>query len=117
MKLNGGAVIDAKSVEPSEYLPNKGVFHAGLLGAWRGDGLGLYFGRIEPGAAIAREIHPETSETLVILAGNAICLCGDVEMALSAGQVLHIERNVTHGLRNVGASDVEFLVIGVPDFA
>ena len=78
--------------------------------------IGLYFGRIEPGAEIAREIHPATSETVYILAGRAVGLCGEAEVPLEPGQVLHVDKNVPHGLRNAGATTLEFLVIGHPDF-
>ena len=115
-KLKGGVVFTAPAVTPSEYLPNRGVFLAGMLGKERGDGFGFYFGRIEPGCAIAREIHPETSETVYILAGDAVGLCGESEVPLRPGQVLHVDKNVPHGLRNAGTSVLEFLVIGHPDF-
>lgn len=115
-KLPGGAVFTADEIDASEYLPNKGVFLAGMLGKERGDAIGLYYGRIEPGAQIAREIHPLTSETVYILHGDAVGLIGDREVPLKRGQVLHVEKNVHHGLRNAGAGVLEFLVIGHPDF-
>jgi mannose-6-phosphate isomerase-like protein (cupin superfamily) len=115
-KLPGGVVWNAPEVTPSEYLPNRGVFLAGMLGKERGDAFGLYYGRIEPGAQIAREIHPETSETVYILNGDAIGVVGDREIPLRPGQVLHVEKNVHHGLKNAGSSVLEFLVIGHPDF-
>ena len=55
-ELDGGNVFTVSEIAPSEYLPNRGVFLAGILGKARGDGFGLYHGRIEPGCAIAREI-------------------------------------------------------------
>lgn len=114
--LKGGVVFTARDVSASEYLPNKGVFLGGMLGKERGDGFGLYFGRIEPGSAIARETHPDTSETVYILEGSAVGLCGDEEIPLARGQVLHVDKNVPHGLRNAGSGVLEFLVIGHPDF-
>jgi len=114
--MEGGVTFTVKDVEASEYLPNKGVFLAGMLGKARGDGFGLYFGRMEPGCAIAREIHPETSETVYVLSGSAMGLCGDKEVPLGPGQVLHVDKNVPHGLKNVGSGVLEFLVIGHPDF-
>lgn len=115
-QLTGGVVFDPATMDPSEYLPNRGVFLTGTLGAARGDAFGLYYGRMEPGAAIAREIHPETSETVYILSGEAVGLVGDVEVPLTAGQVLHVDKDVHHGLRNAGDGPLEFLVIGHPDF-
>ena len=115
-KLEGGVVFTAREVQSSEYLPNKGVFLGGMLGKDRGDAFGLYFGRMEPGCEIARELHTETSETVYILKGEAIGLCGEREVPLAQGQVMHVEKNVPHGLRNAGQSVLEFLVIGHPDF-
>ncbi len=111
-QLTGGVVFTPAQMEAEEYLPNEGVFLTGILGRARG----VYRGRMEPGAAIARELHRETSETVYILSGEAMGLVGDREVPLSAGQVLHVDKDVHHGLRNVGDSPLEFLVIGHPDF-
>lgn len=114
--LEGGAVVTASEVEASEYLPNKGVFFAQLIGRAHGNGFGLYRGRIEPGCGIAREIHPETTETIYVLSGQAIGFVGDREVPLAAGQMLHVRENVHHGIRNAGSGPLEILVIGHPDF-
>lgn len=115
-ELNGGVVFRADSVAKSEYLPNKGVFLGGTLTRTRGDGFGFYMGRMEPGCEISREIHPETTETVYVLRGQATGIVGDQEVSLEPGDVLHVDRNVHHGLRNRGAGVLEFLVIGHPDF-
>jgi mannose-6-phosphate isomerase-like protein (cupin superfamily) len=112
----GGTVFRGNELAASEYLPNKGVFLAGTVGKERGNGFGFYVGKMEPGCAIAREIHPETSETVYVLAGEAIGFVGDHEVPLAAGDVLHVDKNVHHGLRNAGSGVLEFLVIGHPDF-
>ena len=115
-RLQGGAVFTAKERPFSEYLPNQGVFLHNMLGKARGDAFGLYFGRLEPGAEIRREVHPATSETVYVLSGQAVGLCGTEEVPLSAGQVLHVEKNVPHGLRNTGDRTLEVLIVGHPDF-
>jgi mannose-6-phosphate isomerase-like protein (cupin superfamily) len=115
-QLDGGVVVTASEVQASEYLPNKGVFLGQLIGNPQGPGFGLYKGRIEPGCELAREIHPENSETVYILSGEAVGLVGEREVPLCAGQMLHVHKNIHHGLRNAGAGPLEFLVIGHPDF-
>jgi mannose-6-phosphate isomerase-like protein (cupin superfamily) len=115
-QLDGGVFFDAKQVEADEYLPNKGVWLARMLGKHRGDAFGFYFGRIEPGCEIAREHHEQTTETVYVLKGKAVCLVGDREVPLEPGQVMHIDKNVPHGVRNVGSDTLEMLVIGQPDF-
>jgi len=115
-KVEGGEVFTVSEVPASEYLPNRGVWLAGMLGKERGDAFGLYHGRIEPGCEIAREIHPGTSETVWILSGEAVGLVGEREVPLAPGQVLHVQKNVHHGLRNAGKGVLEFIVIGQPDF-
>jgi len=114
--VEGGAVFTVSELEPAEYLPNRGVFLTNVLGKSRGDAFGLYRGRIVPGSEIAREIHPETSETVIVLAGEALGIIGEQEIPLRAGQVMHVDKNVHHGLRNVGEGDLDFIVIGHPDF-
>jgi mannose-6-phosphate isomerase-like protein (cupin superfamily) len=115
-ELIGGKVFDPSELTAGEYLPNRGVFLTGILGKQRGDGFGFYFGRMEAGCEIAREIHPETSETVYVLSGEAVGLVGEREVPLKAGQVLHVDKNIHHGLKNVGPGPLEFLVIGHPDF-
>jgi quercetin dioxygenase-like cupin family protein len=115
-KLDGGTKLGRDEAVAEEYLPNRGVFLAQVLGKARGHAFGFYRGRMEPGCAIAREIHPETSETVYILRGRAMGLVGEREVELGPGDVLHVEANVHHGLRNAGDDELEFLVIGHPDF-
>ena len=79
-------------------------------------GLSVTPSTLQPGCAIARENHPETSETVYILDGEAVGLVGDREVALRAGQVLHVDKNVPHGLRNSGRTELRVLIIGHPDF-
>ncbi|MFN7976250.1 MAG: cupin domain-containing protein [Acidobacteriota bacterium] len=114
--LDGGTVFTVGALTAAEYLPNKGVFLTGVLGKQRGDAFGLYHGRMEPGCEIAREIHPGTAETVYVLSGDAMGLVGNAEVSLGPGQVLHVEKNVPHGLRNVGKGVLEFIVLGHPDF-
>lgn len=115
-QLHGGTVFTAIETPGSEYLPNKGVFLRGMLTRDRGDAFGFYRGTIEPGSAIAREIHAATTETIYILEGDAVGLVGEREVPLHRGQVLHVEKNVPHGIKNVGTGKLEILVIGNPDF-
>src|SRR5262245_56951583 len=114
--IQGGVKFRASEVETMEYLPNKGVFLGGMLCRNRGDGFGLYFGLIQPGSEIAREIHPESTETVFVLSGKAVGIVGEQEVPLSPGEVLHVHRNVPHGIRNAGSETLEILVIGNPDF-
>jgi quercetin dioxygenase-like cupin family protein len=115
-ELRGGAVFTPAQIAGDEYLPNKGVFLSNVFGKKTGHAFGFYFGRIERGCGIARETHAETSETVYVLAGDAIGIVGDQEVPLRAGQAMHVEKNVPHGIRNAGASILEILVIGNPDF-
>jgi quercetin dioxygenase-like cupin family protein len=112
----GGTKFDTREMRGDEYLPNRGVFLAQVLGRGRGDAFGFYRGRIEPGCGIAREIHAETTETIYVLSGRAVGFAGEREFPLGPGEVLHVERNVHHGIRNVGDEVLEILVIGHPDF-
>ena len=115
-QLDGAVVLDPRELEANEYLPNRGVFLTGMLGKARGDAFGLYYGTIEPGCEIAREIHPLTSETVYVLSGKAVGVVGDREVPLEPGQVMHVDKNTHHGLKNAGTTPLEFLVIGHPDF-
>lgn len=115
-ELNGGVFFDSNETQGDEYLPNRGVFLAGMLGKERGDAFGLYRGRIEPGCEISTEIHPDTSETIYVLSGRAVGFVEDQEIPLKPGQVMHVDKNVHHGIRNVGDDLLEIIVIGHPDF-
>jgi quercetin dioxygenase-like cupin family protein len=114
--IQGGVKFRAAEVEALEYLPNKGVFFGRMLSRSRGDDFGLYFGRIQPGCEIAREIHPEATETVFVLSGKGIGILGEQEIPLAPGEVLHVHRNVPHGIRNAGSETLVILVIGNPDF-
>jgi mannose-6-phosphate isomerase-like protein (cupin superfamily) len=114
--IDGGMVVSASEEEAMEYLPNKGVFLAQLLGKVRGQAFGMYKGKMDPGCEIAREIHPETSETFYVVSGQALATVGEREVPLGPGQMMHVHKNVHHGFRNVGTGPLEFLVVANPDF-
>jgi len=114
--IDGAALFTVSELDAPEYAPNRGVFLAGILGKGRGDAFGLYRGTMEPGCEIAREIHEATSETVYILSGQAVATVEEREVPMGPGQVIHIDKNVHHGLRNVGDSVLQFIVIGHPDF-
>ncbi|AUX28500.1 MULTISPECIES: cupin domain-containing protein [Sorangium] len=115
-QIDGAVVLTAADEDATEYLPNRGVFFAQLLGKGLGQAFGFYKGRMDPGCEISRELHTETSETIYILSGKALGIVGDREVPLGPGQMMHVDKNVHHGLRNAGAGPLEFLVIGHPDF-
>jgi mannose-6-phosphate isomerase-like protein (cupin superfamily) len=115
-QIEGAVVVDSAREEASEYLPNKGVFLAQLLGKASGQDFGFYRGTMQPGCEISREMHPETKETIFILSGQALGIVGEQQVPLGPGQMLHVHNTVPHGLRNVGSTALEFLVIGNPDF-
>jgi mannose-6-phosphate isomerase-like protein (cupin superfamily) len=115
-QIDGAVVLTAADEDVMEYLPNRGVFMAQLLGRDRGNAFGFYRGTMGPGCEISRELHTETTETIYILAGQALGIVGDREVPLGPGQMMHVETNVHHGLRNAGTGPLEFLVIGHPDF-
>lgn len=115
-QFDGAVVLTATEEDAMEYLPNKGVFLAQLLGRVRGQDFGFYKGRMDPGCEISRERHADNSETIYILAGEALGIVGDREVPLGPGQMMHVDKNVHHGLRNAGPGPLEFLVIGHPDF-
>ncbi|KYG02646.1 hypothetical protein BE20_50135 [Sorangium cellulosum] len=115
-QIDGAVVLTAADEDATEYLPNRGVFFAQLLGKGLGQAFGFYKGTMEPGCEISRELHTETSETIYILSGKALGIVGDREVPLGPGQMMHVDKNVHHGLRNAGAGPLEFLVIGHPDF-
>ncbi|MDP3274488.1 MAG: cupin domain-containing protein [Deltaproteobacteria bacterium] len=112
----GGVVFTPAEESASEYLPNHGVFLTGLLGKSRGDAYGLYRGTIAPSCGIALELHEHTSETVMVISGQAVGLIGDREIPMGPGQVMHVDKNVWHGIRNSGSESLEILVIGHPDF-
>ncbi|KYG07837.1 hypothetical protein BE21_27050 [Sorangium cellulosum] len=115
-QIDGAVVLTAADEDATEYLPNRGVFFAQLLGKGLGQAFGFYKGTMEPGCEISRELHAETTETIYILSGKALGIVGDREVPLGPGQMMHVDKNVHHGLRNAGAGPLEFLVIGHPDF-
>ncbi|KYG03492.1 hypothetical protein BE18_17480, partial [Sorangium cellulosum] len=96
-QIDGAVVLTAADEDATEYLPNRGVFFAQLLGKGLGQAFGFYKGTMEPGCEISRELHTETSETIYILSGKALGIVGDREVPLGPGQMMHVDKNVHHG--------------------
>jgi mannose-6-phosphate isomerase-like protein (cupin superfamily) len=53
---------------------------------------------------------------MYVLSGEAVGLLGEHEVPLKAGQVLHIDKNVSHGIRNAGTGTLELLIIASPPY-
>eukprot|EP00697_Spironema_sp_BW2_P017729 gnl/Spiro4/950_TR498_c0_g2_i1.p1 gnl/Spiro4/950_TR498_c0_g2~~gnl/Spiro4/950_TR498_c0_g2_i1.p1 ORF type:complete len:187 (+),score=43.29 gnl/Spiro4/950_TR498_c0_g2_i1:43-561(+) len=95
-----------------------GVSLAPFLTKTQGSTFGMYHGVISPGGRIGREIHASNTETIYVLEGEGIGFVGHPpqEFAMRSGDVMHVEKNVYHGLANTGTRDMKVIVIGNPDY-
>jgi mannose-6-phosphate isomerase-like protein (cupin superfamily) len=66
---------------------------------------------IPPGKKIRLHHHPHAEEILFIHRGTGVARLGSREVAVSAGATVYIPRNVSVGLRNMGAEPLSLVFI------
>lgn len=68
---------------------------------------------VYPGGGVPVHDH-ETIETYTILSGTGEMYVGDEVEPLKPGDSVYIEKNVPHGLKNTGDSDMHFMYVYAP---
>lgn len=65
------------------------------------------------GSRFANHLHEDLQEIFVILSGEAEIRLGQQVQVLGPGDAIRIDPREPHSMRNVGAIDVEYLVVGI----
>lgn len=67
--------------------------------------------RVEPGKRSAYHIHPNTEESIFVVEGEVEFRLGDKKFRASAGDCVLANREVGHGLENVGATTARMITM------
>ncbi|PRC91251.1 cupin domain-containing protein [Solimicrobium silvestre] len=70
--------------------------------------------RVPPGAGEVRHFHTKARQYFYVLSGQATLEFNDGEISFGANQGVHVEPGVHHRFKNVGDTDVVFMVISSP---
>jgi mannose-6-phosphate isomerase-like protein (cupin superfamily) len=70
--------------------------------------------KMPPGTSELRHYHQKSNQFFYVLKGNLQIEVEGNEIALSAGQGLHVEAGQRHQVFNRSAGDTEFLVVSNP---
>ncbi len=68
--------------------------------------------RMEPGKAFRAHYHEDMEEVFLILKGRAKILVNGKEAELAEGEAVIIPPREVHEMKNIGAEDLEYLVLG-----
>lgn len=66
--------------------------------------------------SIGREIHGQNTETIYVIEGSGEGFINDDTFAMAKGDIMHVEKNQWHGLRNTGSEQMKIIVVGSPDY-
>ncbi|NWF54594.1 MAG: cupin domain-containing protein [Syntrophaceae bacterium] len=69
--------------------------------------------RMEPGKAFRAHYHEDMEEVFLILKGQAKILLNGKEASLAEGEAVIIPPREVHEMKNTGAEDLEYLVLGI----
>ncbi|WP_406206354.1 cupin domain-containing protein [Kitasatospora sp. NBC_01560] len=83
---------------------------AGLAGEWEA----VEWARIPPGGVSGEHLHTRTGEVYVLLAGQGEVTLDGRPYAVGAGDAVLTAVGTRHGLRNLGAGPLEWLVVELP---
>lgn len=69
--------------------------------------------RLGPGKSFAAHYHEDMQEIFVILQGEAHLTIGDQTVVLRSGDAIRIDPREVHRMSNLGAEDVQYVVVGI----
>ena len=117
--LIGGELIVNDLSDPSTVY---GVHGADGRSAWKcltrrtglaGDWEAVEWAWLPPGGVSGEHLHTRTEEVYIILTGRAEILLNGTATEVGPGDVILTGVGTVHGLRNIGDSDVSWLVIEI----
>ena len=80
----------------------------------KNDALSIIEEKMPPGTSEVRHYHQKSNQFFYVLKGNLQIEVEGNEIALSAGQGLHVEAGQRHQVFNRSTGDTEFLVVSNP---
>ncbi len=70
--------------------------------------------KLPKGRAFRRHYHEDMEEIFILIKGKALMIAGDQQLELlDPGDTLIVPSHVVHTMKNIGARDVYYIVIGV----
>ena len=69
---------------------------------------------LRPGDEIGAEVHPETDQLFVIVAGVAAAQVGDKTIQASPGDVVFVEAGTRHNITNRGVDALRLITVYAP---
>ncbi len=66
---------------------------------------------VEPGARSAYHIHPNTEESIFVIEGEMEFRLGDKKFRASSGDCVLANRNIGHGLQNIGSTTARLITM------
>ena len=108
--------IDGFKAFPKEFelvLEGKNLLMYGENGKVNGEYFCQGYSVVYPGGGIPVHQH-ETIETYTILSGTGEMYVDGETQPLKAGDSIYIDRNLLHGLKNTGDSDMHVMYVYAP---
>jgi quercetin dioxygenase-like cupin family protein len=104
-----------KDVEVYSPPGHEGTYNRRMVGPKEGiENVEVIFGEMEPGGLADPHYHEEIEQIMYILTGKAHVIIEGKESTLSEGDVLWIPKRAMHEVKNVGDSNLRFLLMYSP---
>lgn len=115
MKIIRGRAIDFIPVA-HEDPKNPGAFKKVLFGKDvlpSGRIQMINWAKIPVGKSFVSHYHENMEEIFIILSGSAEVTIDQEKETLTKGDAVFVHQKQEHGMKNIGAEEVEYLVIGI----
>ncbi|EAA8177788.1 cupin domain-containing protein [Salmonella enterica] len=67
--------------------------------------------RLEPGGAVGEHVHTRTEEIYYVVAGRGLMHLNEITQEVGPGDLIMTPLNGRHSIENLGATDLEFIVV------
>lgn len=107
-------IVDAASIKAHPHPRFRGILVKGLLTSADNPFASANIVQVPVGGVIGLHRHAEQVETIYLLTGDSIFTLGGRELPFRSGQIVAVPMGVEHGLRNIGAGQLELLTFFTP---
>jgi len=102
--------------EADEYYFKEGCHILEVMNSADDPALSIARARVATGATTRLHVLSNTAERYYILSGSGMVTVGDIQQAVSDGDVVIIPAGVAQKIKNTGSDDLVFLAMCTPRF-
>ncbi len=107
-------ILQAEAIPWQPHPRFQGVWTKVLISSQSNTAMSLHLVKIEPHGAIEPHVHPNSTETFMVISGKGACFMADKWVDFGPGDCALAPAGVEHGLRNQSDEPIILVAIFTP---